>query len=403
MRRLTKRTVALSMAAVMTIGSAGIVSARQADNENIATGSWESFSVCTREDGGTWEDALKAIRTTDYPNGQTKGVDYATEGKIVQSTSSAFNFDITNTGWDGQYNNLTGELTGDNPWGMTASMTGITVEAGRTYTISFDIMSTLTTENLQVQTKHIIFKAHQIGFGDAAFDLTDMTNCTSDGTVELKNGEGWKTVKGTFKVPSDFKGNIGFKFALGALIKTYPDEKGMSGFISVKNFQIAANHQNTVTVKSAGKTIKTLYVNNGEKVSVTTPVRKGYTFGGWTVGGKAFNLNTAITADTTLTAKWTKTKAPAKAKIKSVKSSKSKKLTVNIKKVKNAAGYNIQYSTKKTFKGAKTKSSKKVSYTISKLKSGTKYYVRVKAYAKDSAGNKVVAKKWSAVKSTYVR
>lgn len=413
MRNLTKKTVALTMATVMTIGTAGIVSARQNDGDNIATAAWESFSICTREDGGTWEDALKEVDVKDEKTGevlrkQTKGQDYATEGKFVQVSSSAFVYDVINSGWDGQYNTVTGELTGDNPWGMTASMTKLAVEAGRSYTISFDIMSTLTTPNLSVQTKHISFKAHQIGFGDAAFELTDLTNCTSDGMLELKNGEGWKTVKGTFTVPSDFRGNIGFKFAMGAFLKTYPEEIGMSGQIGVRNFQITANHQHTVKVQSKGSNTKTLYVNNGEKVSVTTPVRKKYTFGGWTVNGKAFNLNTPVTGDMTLVAKWTKTKAPAKAQIKSLKSNKSKKLTVNIKKIKNAAGYQIQYSTNKNFKSAKSTKIKKnkvknPSKTISKLKSGTKYYVRVRAFAKDSAGNEVLSKKWSKVKSTYVR
>lgn len=408
MRKLTKKTVALTMAAVMTIGTAGVVSARQNDGENIATGSWTSFSICTREDGGTWEDALKEVDVKDEATGevlrkQTKGQDYATEGKIVQSTSSSFVMDVINSGWDGQYNTVTGELTGDNPWGLTASMTDLSVEAGRSYTISFDIMSTLTTENLSIGTKHMNFKAHQIGFGDAAFELTDTLNCDKDGNIEVKNGEAWKTVKGTFTVPDDFRGNVGFKFAMGALLKSYKDEIGMSGQIGVRNFQITANHQHSVTVKSVGKTIKSLYVNNGEKVSVTSPVRKGYTFAGWTVNGKAFNINTGITGDTVITAKWAKTKAPAKAKLRSIKSNRSKKLTVTVKKVKKAAGYVIQYSTDKKFKGAKTKNAKKVRYTISKLKSGTMYYVRVKAFTKDSLGNKVLAKKWSNVKSTYVR
>lgn len=401
MRNLFKKSVALTMAAVMTIGAAGVVSARQADNDNIATGKWKSFSICTREDGGKWEDSLIDLRTDDFPQGQVKGTDYATEGKITQSTSSAFDFNVVNSGWDGQYSVATGELVGDNPWGMTASMTGLALEAGRSYTISFEIMSTLVAGLLT--TKHIQFKAHQIGFGDAAFELTNMVNCTADGTVELVSGKGLIPVSATFTVPSDFKGEAGFKFALGALLYTYKNEIAMSGDIYVRNFKITANHQHKVKFVLQGKTVQEVYLNDGEVVAgVPTVSRKNYTFGGWTVNGKTVDATkTAIKADTTITAKWVKTTKPARAKIKKLVSKKSKQITVTLSKTKKAVGYQIQYSTTNKFKKVKTKTTKKTTYTIKKLKSGTKYYVRVKAYKLDSKGNKVLSKKWSKVKSAY--
>lgn len=73
-----------------------------------------------------------------------KGVDYATEGYITAtSTVSDFDFFVINSGWDGEYNKLTNELVNDNPWGMTATLENVPVEAGRNYTISFNISSTL--------------------------------------------------------------------------------------------------------------------------------------------------------------------------------------------------------------------------------------------------------------------
>lgn len=78
-----------------------------------------------------------------------------------------------------------------------------------------------------------------------------------------------------------------------------------------------------------------------------------------------------------------KLKKPAKVTLtkKAVKVS-GKKITVTIKKVANATGYQVQYSTKKNFKGAKVKKSTKATdVKLTKLKKGT-YYVRVRAYTK---------------------
>lgn len=67
-----------------------------------------------------------------------------------------------------------------------------------------------------------------------------------------------------------------------------------------------------------------------------------------------------------------------KAKLKG----KKKTLELSWKKVSGASGYQIQFSTKKSFKGAKKISVKKSKskYIISKLNAGKKYYVRIRAY-----------------------
>ena len=73
---------------------------------------------------------------------------------------------------------------------------------------------------------------------------------------------------------------------------------------------------------------------------------------------------------------------PATVTLSSLKSNKSKQLTVKWKKV-TGTGYQIQYSTSSKFKNAKTVTVSKnstTSKTISKLKGKKKYYVRVRAY-----------------------
>lgn len=94
-------------------------------------------------------------------------------------------------------------------------------------------------------------------------------------------------------------------------------------------------------------------------------------------------------------------KKPAKAKIKSLKNVKKKKIKVTIKKVKNAAGYQVRWSDSKKFNGYWQKTSKKTKYTIKKLDKGTRYYVKVRAYAKN--GSKKLYGAWSKRKSVKVK
>ncbi|MGN0173267.1 MAG: fibronectin type III domain-containing protein [Acutalibacteraceae bacterium] len=81
-----------------------------------------------------------------------------------------------------------------------------------------------------------------------------------------------------------------------------------------------------------------------------------------------------------------------------------KMITVKIsKKVANAQGYQIQYSTNKKFKKAKTKTlaASKSSLKIKKLKAKTKYYVRVRAYS--TVNGQKVYSKWSKTLNTKTK
>ena len=71
---------------------------------------------------------------------------------------------------------------------------------------------------------------------------------------------------------------------------------------------------------------------------------------------------------------------PAKTKITKKKATK-KKITLKLKKVKGATGYQVMYSLKKNFKGKKNINTKKRTVVIKRKKSG-KYYVKVRAYKK---------------------
>lgn len=87
-----------------------------------------------------------------------------------------------------------------------------------------------------------------------------------------------------------------------------------------------------------------------------------------------------------------------------VKTNGKKKIKVSWKKNTKASGYEIVYSTKKSFKGKKTivvKSNKTTSKVIKKLKSKKKYYVKVRSYKK--VGNKKVYGAYSTVKTVKVK
>ena len=99
-----------------------------------------------------------------------------------------------------------------------------------------------------------------------------------------------------------------------------------------------------------------------------------------------------------------KTKAPGIVKLKSLKRGKVNSFVVKWKKVKQAKGYQVCYSTSRKFKkNVKTKTvSGKTKLTVKKLKKGKTYYVRVRAYKKDTAGKKIFGS-WSKVKKIKVR
>lgn len=81
-----------------------------------------------------------------------------------------------------------------------------------------------------------------------------------------------------------------------------------------------------------------------------------------------------------------------------------KKISLKWKRQKNITGYQIQYSTKKSFKGAKTvtiKKNKTVKKTIKKLKSKKWYFFRIRVYK--TVGGKKYYSDWNSSGYTQVR
>lgn len=114
---------------------------------------------------------------------------------------------------------------------------------------------------------------------------------------------------------------------------------------------------------------------------------------------RAVNGNTAGVYSAILT----QPTKPTAVKLSSVTAGK-KKATVKWKKVSGATGYEILYSTRKSFKSAKTatiKNGSTVKKTIKSLKSKKTYYFKVRAYK--TAGSKKVYGAYGSYKKTKIK
>lgn len=91
----------------------------------------------------------------------------------------------------------------------------------------------------------------------------------------------------------------------------------------------------------------------------------------------------------------------AKAKIKSLKNVKKKKLKITLKKIKGAAGYQVRWCDNKSFDGYEQKNTKKPKLTIKGLDKKTTYWVKARAYRKLNGAKSYG--KWSAKKKKKIK
>jgi uncharacterized repeat protein (TIGR02543 family) len=243
-----------------------------------------------------------------------------------------------------------------------------------------------------------------------AFSKTDITNVTIPENISIIKICAFDKVNATVK--SKTVTVVAYSFGSGT---TFTAERGSTietlcqNSTNVRYTLKYIVHESTVTFNPNGGSVSTkskkIYSESayGE---LPTPKRKGYTFAGWYTsksGGSSVTSTTTVTAveDSTLYAHWNKVSV-ARASKPTVKSTSKKKITVKIKKVSGAIGYQIRYSTKSSMKGAKTVSTTSLTRNISKLTSKKTYYVQVRAYKLDSAGKKVYGN-WSKTKAIKVK
>lgn len=186
----------------------------------------------------------------------------------------------------------------------------------------------------------------------------------------------------------------------------YTGKTGGSKITSSSQSSYPSNH--TLFARWKGKEYKISFQVNGGKGNIkskkvvygstygglTNPKRQGYEFKGWYTakkGGKKVTSRSkvSLTKNQTFWARWKKVSVDRVSSVKLTNPS-SKILSIKIKGVKGADGYQIDYA----LNSAMTKSKKKVvssdtKKSLTKLKKGSTYYVKVRAYQKDSAGKKI--------------
>lgn len=396
---------------------------------------------------GEWTEEQYNARMAEIEKWRCYTEGWLPDGEEYNNSQGA-KFWAKNTGWDGNYA-PDGTLMGNNPWGLTLTMTKIPVEFTRYYTLEFDIASELekdvtdeegnvvkdengrtVTERMEKVAMVKAFDYRSKGEPGAAFETIEQTNTETlpnlNGTITIpkteKNTElNYSHVKATFKIPdtkNEWGGGqdkgaytfMGLKFAFGAFMVDAEDQVALRGYIHVKNLKILAGTQYAVTYYD-GKTPKTTkYINEYDPARKISLTKKGQTLQGFTYNGKLYTGSVVIpsvTADSSVYAKWISTPKPNKAAFK-LKSKKKKKVTVTFGANKNARGYEVKYSLNKKFKTKKkyktaTKTTWNTStYTISAPKSKKVLYVKARAFNTDSTGAKVFGN-WSGRKKVYVK
>lgn len=149
------------------------------------------------------------------------------------------------------------------------------------------------------------------------------------------------------------------------------------------------------------------YTVASNAITFPTPVRKKYVFDGWYTsssysGNKVTGIAAGSTGDVILYAKWKKVK-PEAVTVKSL-TNPSGKLKVTLKKVTGVKGYEIKIAIDKKFKKSVMTYdlAKKTSLTLSSVSKKT-YYVKARAYAYDSLGNKVYGSYGKTVKKKVTK
>ena len=143
-----------------------------------------------------------------------------------------------------------------------------------------------------------------------------------------------------------------------------------------------SNNKN-VTVNSSGKVTVAANYTGESAITITAAATKNY---------KAAQKTVTLTVN------------PSGTSITKCTNIKTKKADIQWKKNGSATGYEVQYSTNKTFKsGVKTKSitnASTIKYTAAGLTSQKTYYVRVRAYK--TVGKKKLYSSWSGIKTVKI-
>lgn len=232
-------------------------------------------------------------------------------------------------------------------------------------------------------------------------DGTKTLTLNTDYTVSYSNNVKVGTAKAIITGKGNYTGTAERKFTIKKAEKgtqTINCKKSYDKTYGDKPFKLNAKvtkGNGRLTYKSSNK--KTASVDSKGKITI-----KGTGIAEITVKAAATSTYKEKSVKVTIKVK------PVKQTVKSLKVMNKKRLQVSWKKDKNAAGYEIQYSTDKKFKNKKVtktvrvNNSKTTSKTLTKLTKGKKYYVKVRAFQKVKVKGKSqkLYGNWSSVKKS---
>lgn len=256
----------------------------------------------------------------------------------------------------------------------------ISVTKGMVYGVSPDAEKCYNTGKLEGSGVYMISSS-----GWNKYNYYVAGSCTSN--YESNGAKSLTSVQ--MKLKNSF---VGFDFDKTWIVYKY----GKYKYPQLRSCPVDDIRKHTVTFLDGKKVIAKRSVIRGESASAPKAKKKGYTFSGW---DKKFSC---VKSDIKVKAKWTKVKTKD-TNINSIKQyGYYNEATIKYKKVSNAAGYEIKYSTHSNMSNPWIVYSKNEHKTVSDLSYNTEYYFRVRAYKKDSTGAWVYGK-WSPKKSIYIK
>lgn len=406
MRKFLNKAIAAVLTTAMVVSVIAYAPAT-VKAEDVKLGTWTVMQAGSVPDNwGDYGDLSKFDGIT-FSNGQTvaatsleemKWVDSKAVGGLTYTGISAdgFTTNILSNGWQANYNPYVSSLSENNPWTLRMDMEKVQLQSGYKYTVSFDASCIPATDS-----------GYDCKYANVVV-LDSDTNVYASQTIKITKD----TKTFTFNIDVINQPVVTVQIFLGAFpIVKDPVEKeevNWKGQLTVANMKFVnkgkSDKVSTVTIVNGTKKTSQLVEKNTVVEEPNPGTKAGYIFAGWYAGSSKYNFSKPVTGDVTITAKWTKVTKPAKAKITSLKSQKSKSITVTMKKATGVKGFKIQYSTSKNFKkGTKTVTTTASKKVVSKLKTGKTYYVRIKAYKVDSKNKKYESAKWSTAKKVVVR
>lgn len=240
---------------------------------------------------------------------------------------------------------------GITPKAIRASILGVDYIPGETYEYSFDITSSIN--------KNVVVKVVGEDQGEDIF---------ANYGVSLQAGSTYH-FSNSVTIDKNYDGRLDLLIQMGGRIGGEYMDADTSLSIHVRNVEFVGKVDKSIKVPETPTEQPTSGINTGnteEPKETTTNV--SITDEEKTIGE---DNKQNIFSDVKL----------KKAKIKKAKrSANGKKISLTLKKVKGAAGYQIRYTTNKKFKKYKNKTVKKLKYTLKKLKAKRTYYVKVRAY-----------------------